>query len=228
MSLDNKQIKDGLGDVFTTRMKDISSAGDGTLMRTLLSATLVPNDYGNGGMYTNVAQSGSMAAGIAGPASVYTFRNPSSNFAVVKRVGLIAWSDTVAFAGALGFFSLMVLRNFTVMDTGGGSIDFSGNNAKLRTSMNSALAQIMVSTTAALTVGTRIADPSPMGRIVVTMPQTTQTMFVNNGTYLLNKMNGEHPLVLATQEGFTIRATIPPVGTWVFNVTTEWEELPLY
>ena len=108
MSLDNKQIKDGLGDVFTTRMKDISSAGDGTLMRTLLSATLVPNDYGNGGMYTNVAQSGSMAAGIAGPASVYTFRNPSSNFAVVKRIGLIAWSDTVAFAGALGFFSLMV------------------------------------------------------------------------------------------------------------------------
>ena len=94
--------------------------------------------------------------------------------------------------------------------------------------MNSALAQIMVSTTAALTVGTRIADPSPIGRIVVTVPQTTQTMFVNNGTYLLNKMNGEHPLVLATQEGFTIRATIPPVGTWVFNVTTEWEELPLY
>ena len=38
----------------------------------------------------------------------------------------------------------------------------------------------------------------------------------------------ESPLVLAQNEGFVIRATVPATGTWQFGCTVTWTELTAY
>jgi hypothetical protein len=40
--------------------------------------------------------------------------------------------------------------------------------------------------------------------------------------------SGEWPLVLAQNEGFIIRATVPATGTWDFAVTMEWSEVSAF
>jgi hypothetical protein len=49
-----------------------------------------------------------------------------------------------------------------------------------------------------------------------------------SGITLFEKLAGEHPLILATNEGFVVEATIPATGTWQFALTLEWAELPAY
>ncbi len=46
--MDNKQLKDGIGDLFSLRQRDRSTGGDGTLMQTMVLSTGYPLDYGTG------------------------------------------------------------------------------------------------------------------------------------------------------------------------------------
>jgi hypothetical protein len=39
---------------------------------------------------------------------------------------------------------------------------------------------------------------------------------------------GSHPMLLAQNEGFMIRSTVPATGTWAFSVTVEWDEVPKF
>ena len=34
--------------------------------------------------------------------------------------------------------------------------------------------------------------------------------------------------MLVANEGFVIRATVPPAGVWSFAVTTEWAEVEIF
>ena len=71
---DNKQLKDGVGDVFSLRQRDRSTGGDGSLMQTMVLSTGYPIDYGIGGCFQHCAESGIMAAGLAAASPVYTFQ----------------------------------------------------------------------------------------------------------------------------------------------------------
>jgi hypothetical protein len=158
---DNKQIKDGLGNLFNLRMRDVGPAQDGLLMKSMFDAAMVPIEYGAGGMYQHTARSGLMAAGLAASSPIYSFCWQSATLLVaVQRIRLTAFS-VGAFTAGTAAFNLFVARGFTVQDGGGAVIDLSGNHAKLRTSMATSVAAISCATTAALSPGARTLDADP-------------------------------------------------------------------
>ena len=229
---DNKQIKDALGDLFTLRMRDVSLNQDGSVQRNLTLETLYPIDYGYGGVFQHCAKSGVINAGIAANSPIYSFQWPSITpevpFALVRRVRLNAWT-VAAFASGNVTFDIFVARAFTVADTGGTVASLNLSNM-LRTSMASSLASIMCANTGALTPGTRVLDPAPLDSQTVIAPTTIGVPFTAQRMTLFEKLQGEHPLLLAPNEGFVVRVTVPPpgVGTWSFAITTEWDEVTIF
>jgi hypothetical protein len=45
---------------------------------------------------------------------------------------------------------------------------------------------------------------------------------------MFDQRPGEHPLVLAQNEGFVIQATVPATGVWFFAVKADWVEIATY
>src|SRR6516162_6786295 len=152
---DNKQIKDGLGNIFTIRMKDVSALVNGSVQRSMIYASPYPLDYGAGGIFQHVAKSGTIAATMSANSPIYSFRWLSSGMiALIWRMRLVAWSVTT-FSGGLATFDLFAARNFTSSDSGGVEADLSGDNNQLRSSMSASSAAIWWSNTGALTPGIR-------------------------------------------------------------------------
>ena len=230
MAKDNVLLKDALGNEFTLRAKDISGGGDGSILRSMFMASLYPFDYGDGGCFQLTSKSGIMAAGLAAASPIYAFRWTSGTLlAVIKRIRISAWSLGTGFAAGIGTFDLVAARPFTGSDTNGVTDTISGNNGKLRTSMaSSALAEIRHSSTASLIAGVRSLDAQPIASLNVGIGSAAFTPLSPSPMTLFEKPQGEHPLVLALNEGFVIQATLPATGTWSFAITPEWDEVPIY
>jgi hypothetical protein len=226
---ENKQIKDGLGNIFTIRMRDNSPLQDGSIMQSIVHSSLYPLDYGGGGIFQHVAKSGVIAAMMPANSPIYSFRWASAGmFALVWRVRMMAWTVT-AFSGGLATFDLFAARSFTVADTGGTLANLSGENNQLRTSMASSSASIMYANTGALTPGTRTVDAAPMESFIALAPTTDNTLFPQEPVFLFQKDKNDHPLFLAQNEGFIIRGSVPQSNsTWQFSVTAEWNEVQVY
>jgi hypothetical protein len=222
---DNRQIKDGLGNIFTLRMRDISSAGDGSVQCSIVRATPYPLDYGPGGEYQHYAASGVMAQAMPDNSVIYAFRWPAPTMlALIWKVKITAWSVT-AFAGGFVAFNIYAARNYTAIGTGGLTADLTGNNNKLRTSMASSGASIAYANTGGLAPGTRTLDTAPLDSWIA--PATAAGVpFLDSPMTIFDKQVGEqHPLLLAQNEGFVITAKVPNDGTWSFGVTTRWDEV---
>ena len=226
---DNKQIKDGLGNVFTLRMKDISPLLDGSVQRSMIYASLYPLDYGSGGIFQHVAKSGVIAAMLPASSTIYSFRWASpGTVALIWRMRLMAWTVT-AFSGGIASFDLYAARSFTTFDSGGNLANLTGDNNQLRTSMASSSATIAWSATAALNPGTRTLDAAPMESLSTPAPATDNSLFQIEPLLLFQKDKADHPLVLANNEGFVITASVPQTNsTWAFSVTLEWNEVQSY
>jgi hypothetical protein len=227
--MDNKSLKDGLGDLFSLRQRDRSTAGDGSLMQTMVLSTGYPVDYGTGGVIQHCGKSGALAAGMAAASPIYAFQWPASLYALIRRVRLSAWTTGVAFSAGLATFDLYVARAFTAQYTGGTIANLIGGGGQLRTSMTASQANIMYATTAPLTVGTRTLDPDPLHSVTVAAPIAANAPFFAAGPVtIFEKLVDAHPLMLVANEGFVLRATVPATGTWSFAVTTEWDEVTVY
>jgi hypothetical protein len=226
---DNRQIKDGLGNLFTIRMRDISAGNDGTYQRSMVLSSMLPVDYGGGGSYHRASKSGVVAANTAAASPIYSFQWPSqTSLALIRRLRMSVWSVDVGFTAGMCLFEMMMARGFTAQMTGGVATNLTGDAAKLRTSMASSQASIMRSDTAPLTGGTYIQDAEPgvmetWATAVGSQPYTPISM---GPIKLFEKLQGEMPLLLAQNEGFFIRSTVPQTGTWSFTVMIEWDEVP--
>jgi hypothetical protein len=228
---DNKQIKDGLGDLFTIRMRDISAAADGSLVRSLIFATAAPVDFLGGGSFHRASKSGTMVANIGAAAPIYSFQWPSATaVALIRRIRISAWSMDVGFTPGIAEFDMVTARAFVTQLSGGAQANLAGNSAKLRTTMGSSQANIVYAQTAALTGGTYTADPGPGAteRWVAGVGGNVYTPITTGMMKLFEKAQGEMPLWVAKQEGFIIQATVPQTGTWSFSIATEWDEVPPY
>jgi hypothetical protein len=228
---DNRQIKDGLGNIFTIRMRDLTAAADGTVQRSMVLAQLLPVDYGAGGCFHRTCKSGVMVANAAASSPIYSFQWPSiTSLALIKRVRMSAWSFDVGFAAGLLTFDMITARAFTTQMSGGTQVSLIGNSGKLRTSMGSSQANVTYATTTPLTGGVFTPDPGP---------GTTETWATEVGPNpytlitpgpmpikIFEKSQGEMPLLLAHNEGFIIEATVPQIGTWSFTLAAEWDEVP--
>lgn len=203
---------------------------DGTNYRAMRT-TLRPYDYGALGSYRLSLLSGTMAAGLTANAEVFQFRwTDATRICVVTSVIWDGLSGSAtAFAAGFAKVDMLVARSWTADGSGGVAATISGNNAKQRTSMGSTLlGAVRASSTAALTAGTKTLDTQAVGQYSAAIGTGTSVQWMPQFDLFHADPGGESPLILAQNEGFVIRATVPATGTWQFGATVCWTELAAY
>ena len=225
------EMKDGLGNEFTLRTKDLAPSQNNSVRQNWHLATRYPlagriNTTPNlsGGSYRTTLKSGVM---VANPAftnlPIVSFRFVSASLiAIMRRMELSMWSLGTGFAAGLASFDAFVARAYTTEDTGGITAPLSGNVGKLRTDMQTTTSHLQVANTGLLTAGVRTLDGSPFENITAGITTVANTLFVNDQMLYQEQ---DHPLVLAPNEGVIVQATVPATGTWSFNVTAAWDEV---
>lgn len=213
-----------------------SLAGVGAENASPMHIARLPISMGVGGAYSLGMSSGTMAAALASASEIFQFRyvTAASRIALVHRVTLSAGAITAATAaGAVGF-RLAIARSWTAAGSGGTRATLTGDNANLRTSYaTSEVSDAGISTTAALTAGTKTLDTADVSSVMIGIGTGAITTAVGMNllppTDLYNsELMGGHPIVLANQEGFVIRTVnaFPATMTWSFSVTVMWQEVP--
>lgn len=196
-------------------------------MRTVIR----PNDVAALGSYAIGMTSGVMAAGLAANADIFSFRfapSTTTNICLVRRVLISAGNTATAFTAGVVTFNLFAARSFTASQTGGTAATVTGNNQKLRTSFAAmGVADIRISSTAALGAGTKTLDAQPLGSVSSAIVATAGSILVPL-VPLLDTRVGEWPDVIANNEGLTIQGTVPATGTWTFSASVTWEEVSTY
>jgi hypothetical protein len=203
---------------------------DGTNYRAM-RATLRPIDYGALGSYRMSGLSGTMAAGLAANAEIFSFRwSDATRLCVVTSVIFNGLSGSAtAFAAGFAKVDMVIARNWTSFGGGGSALTLTGNNQKMRTGMGSPLlGNSNISSTAALTVGAKTLDAQPIGLYSAAIGTATSTQWIPQVDLFHADPGGESPLVLTQNEGFVVRATVPATGTWQFGVTVAWTEVTAY
>ena len=99
----------------------------------------------------------------------------------------------------------------------------------------SEVADAGISSTGALTAGTKTLDGVDLGSVstsILTGAITVATdgVFLPPTKLFDSDGEGQHPLVLANQEGFVIRSNIifPATATWQLGVNVFWSEVPAF
>jgi hypothetical protein len=190
-----------------------------------------PLDYGALGAYSLSMLSGTMAAGLAANSEIYQFRwTDATRVCAIRSVIIDGISGSAtAFTAGFGKVDMMIARSFTASGSGGTAATITGNNAKLRTNMGTTLVgDVRCASTAALGAGTKTLDTQAAGQIGLAFGTTASVQYVTRVPIFGASPGSEMPLLLATNEGFAIRATVPATGTWQFGVTTSWVELTAY
>jgi len=176
-----------------------------------------------------------MAAGLAAAAPVFSFRNATANRKLrILAVNVNASVGATGFTAGSALFSMFAARAFTASDSGGTALSAlaAGNNSnKLRTAQPSSFVltstggDARISSTAALTAGTRTLDANPVGNIVCPAGAAGTVMIQDTPIYSDYTTLYGIPLVLAQNEGFVIEATVPATGVWQFGINMLWAEV---
>jgi hypothetical protein len=196
-----------------------------------------PDDYGALGHYRIAMISGVIPAALAANSELFQFRwTDATRLAVIHKIWVSAGANVAATAAALQALRAAIARNWTVAGTGGTAATITGNNQKLRTTMGTTLlGEARMATTAALGAGTKTLDSQDVGAVSYGIGTGAITTALNLSflpqTELLEvNANGQHPIVLAQNEGFVIRSGLigPAAMTWQLGVTVAWAELNNY
>lgn len=181
------------------------------------------------GAYRLAAQT-AVYAGLLAGAILYSFRwTDATKNCRVTRVRVAV--NTITAAGAAGMLDrdLVIVRGFTVADSGGTAITLTGNNQKARTShATTVVGGIQILSGGALTAGTGTADAQAIGLVTkqglaaeppgLTIPP--EDLFAYN-------VGQNYPIVLAANEGFRVRipTAMPTTIAQRTTVTVEWDEI---
>lgn len=214
-------------------------ANVGGVTASPLHITNLPMPFGSGGYYRLGATTGTMAAALAANSEIFQFRyvTAASRIALVYRVAISAGANVAATAAGLVAFRMTVARSWTAAGSGGTRLTLTGDNVNLRTShATSEVNDAGISTTGALTVGTKTLDTTDLGAISIGIGTGAITVAANlnllDTTDIFGSSTGSfHPLVLANQEGFVIRSGAnawPATMTWSGSVIVEWAEVPAF
>lgn len=211
----------------------IGEGGSAQLVSKSLKVQSMPPEFGALGHYAKALLTGTMAAGLAAAATIWSMRwNDATRFALVRRVSIEGFGVATGFAAGFWNFQLKVLRAYSAVDTAGTVATLTGDQAKLRTSMGTPLlGEMGISTTAIRTVGTRTAETNASG-IASGSIGTGGDAKIFDSAVLFDARAGEHPIVLAgsgaSAEGLAILATVPATGTWQAGVSCLWGEVAAY
>ncbi len=199
------------------------------------SVSLRPVDYfsstyGNFGHYSIVTTSGA-TVGLTATDPILAFRWTSIVANVVLlRIGVSAGITASTSAGIPYLLEAVIARAYTASDTAGTAVTMSALQ-KMRTNMgNSAVADIRISTTAKLTAGTRTLDTLGFGAQNLPFLPVATTVGSASIPVDLYKWDpsGKHPVVLAANEGFIVRAPVAlnTAGSVAYTFTVDWAEVP--
>jgi hypothetical protein len=199
-----------------------------------------PVDYGTGGAYRASVRTSIMSAALAINAVVFSARwGDAVKVALIQRLVVRVLPLTPFTAGTLTDHTSMAAyigRSFSGSHTGGTALTLTGNNQKLRASMaSSAFTDMRIATTAALGGGTITLDAQPFasslrkGNRVNPAAATEETIQPSDNvlTYAPDVLAGEHPVLLAQNEGIVVTNVTawPAAGTAIIAVEIGWSEL---
>lgn len=197
-----------------------------------------PQDAGALGHYAFAGVTGAIAAAMAANGELLQFRwSDATRFAVIHEITCTGMRATTAFAAGAIDIKATIARSWSASGSGGTAISLTGDLGQLRTSFGASLVGDMrISSTGALTAGTKTLDTYDIGFIsthsssgwssatpiigAIFLPTTT--------LFKADIASGEHPIVLAQNEGFVIRATVPATGVWNASFIVKWSEVTAF
>lgn len=214
----------------------VVSEVDGTTFRAQ-RVTIRPMDHGALGAYSYGGFTGILPAALAANSEIFQFRwTDATRLCVINGVKISASVSTTFFAAGVPVqIDLVKSTGWSAAGTGGTAITPAALMKK-RTSMGSSLiaaGDIRIATTAALGAGTKTLETLAMATLAAAGPITASLngQIIPPGTILFESdvEHGEHPLVLAANEGFSIRSVaVPATGTWTVSLTVDWTEVAAY
>lgn len=190
--------------------------------------TLRGVDYGSYGSFAKGLQSGVIGAGASANSPVFSLRYTGAQLCLVRRVRMSMSAIATGFAAGVARFDLFFARSFSASDTSGTAATLTGNNGKLRSDMaTTGIGDIRIANTGVLSAGTRTLDTDPIAALAAGCTTTAGIIIVPASTPLFEARPGEHPIVLANNEGIVLQGTVPATGTWALAVSVEYDEVPL-
>lgn len=194
-----------------------------------------PLPVGTGGAFRISATSGTVAAALAANSEIFQFRfsTGASRVCLVHGISFSAGTNLAATAAAITSIRATVARSWTAAGSGGTRFTLTGNNQKLDTQHATSECDGGISTTGALTAGTKTLDAHDIGSVALGIGTGAITTAINLNlcpkTNLLGDYTGgiAYPLVLRNQEGFVVRTGIifPATMTWNFTIDVAWSEV---
>ena len=188
------------------------------------------------GSYQIAALSGAVT-GVGAGSPVFSMRWAPGTGALclINNVTISATVTTGFTAQQELEYALFVARGFTVSDAAGTQVIMSGNNQKLRTSMNTSLiasgGDMRISSTVALTAGTRTLDSQPLNaNSFMAIAATASSAISNVNIPLFDRYPGEYPIVLANNEGIVVNNLLAMGAAGVVRlvVSVSWTEVATY
>lgn len=202
-----------------------------------LRTSIRPLDHGAMGAYCYGGFTGILPAALGANSEIFQFRWASgAALAVVRKIRISASVTTTMFAAGVPLqLDLVKSTGWTVAGTGGTAMTPAALLRRRSTMGNTALASgdMRIATTAALGAGTKTLETLALSSILAAGPITASLngTIISPGTTLWQASvgDGEHPLVLAQNEGFSIRSVaVPATGTWQAAITVDWAEVTAY
>ena len=196
-----------------------------------------PTEFTTFGHYSIGASTGIIPAALAANSELFQFRwADATRLAIIRKIRLSASVTTTFFAAGVPVeIDLVKSTAWSAAGTGGTAITMAAL-LKKRTSMGSSLmvaGDMRIATTAALGAGTKTLETLSLQNMVCAGPLTASlngTIIPPGTIFWQNEIgDGEHPLVLVQNEGFSIRSVaVPATGTWRLSVQVDWAEVGAY
>jgi hypothetical protein len=192
-----------------------------------------PIDYGTLGHY-RIAQTVALVATQAVNGTLFSFRwGDATRFCIIGKLKISVMQTAAATATIMPSFQIFLARSFSVSDSAGTALVLTGNNAKKRTSMGSSLVTDarFSAVAAGLTAGTRTLDSNPIIELATQQVITTPNATLYAAELDIGAGDGNHPIVLAQNEGFIVRGptiVFGAAGTANLLVEVSWAEVAAY
>lgn len=204
-------------------------------------------DHGALGHYRALLTTGTMAAGFVANSEILQMRwVDATRFCILQQLEIAEFRNiTTAFAAGPYNFQAIRSTAWSADGSGGAVPTLTDPQFQLRAATMGATlfsTGFRIATTSALGAGTKTLDTLPMAGLFGNVGSTPAiaeyfipkgggaTGTGGEGYRLLSPDigSGEHPIVLATNEGISVRATVPATGTWIASVLVKWIEVAAF
>lgn len=179
---------------------------------------------------------GIIPAALAANSEIFQFRwSDAQALCRINKITLSAAVTTTYFAAGVPVqIDLVKSTAWTAAGTGGTGVTMAATLKRRTGTMNSSLlvaGDCRIATTAALGAGTKTLEGNSLKAIVSGAPITSSLsgQIFPVGTVLFDRADNDYPLILANNEGLSIRSVaVPATGTWTAAVQIQWSEMAGY